>query len=99
MSILLAPIVGSLLVLGGTRLLEGASTAASVPSILGYIAIVTAGDEGLRGKASARFEGATLLGLGAGFVGRADALRGARSVGVLPQRGRLRRLVPDLLAA
>jgi MFS family permease len=65
---LLAPITGSLVVLGLTRLLEGASTAASVPSILGYIAIATAGDEWLRGKASARFEGATLLGLGAGFA-------------------------------
>ena len=68
LAVLLAPITGSLLVLGLTRILEGASTAASVPSILGYIAQVTAGDELLRGKASARFEGATLLGLGAGFA-------------------------------
>ena len=68
LALLLAPITGSLLVLGLTRILEGASTAASVPSILGYIAQVTAGDEWLRGKASARFEGATLLGLGAGFA-------------------------------
>jgi MFS family permease len=68
LAIFLAPITGSLLVLGLTRILEGASTAASVPSILGYIAQVTAGDELLRGKASARFEGATLLGLGAGFA-------------------------------
>ena len=68
LAILLAPITGSLLILGLTRILEGASTAASVPSILGYIAQVTAGDEWLRGKASARFEGATLLGLGAGFA-------------------------------
>jgi MFS family permease len=65
---LFGPLVGSLAVLGLTRLLEGASTAASVPSILGFIAIVTAGDALLRGKASARFEGATLLGLGAGFA-------------------------------
>ncbi len=57
-----------LLVLALTRLLEGASTAASVPSILGYIALVTAGDESLRGRAAARFEGATLAGLGAGFI-------------------------------
>ena len=57
-----------LFVIGGTRLLEGASTAASVPSILGFIAMVTAGDELLRGRASARFEGATLAGLGAGVV-------------------------------
>ena len=67
-AILLAPITGSLFVLGITRWLEGASTAASIPSILGFIAIVTAHDEGLRGKMSARFEGATLLGLGAGFA-------------------------------
>lgn len=55
-------------VLGGTRILEGASSAASVPAILGFIALATAGDESLRGKASARFEGATLAGLGAGFI-------------------------------
>lgn len=57
-----------LAVIGGTRLLEGASTAASVPSILGYMALATAGDEVLRGKASARFEAATLAGLGVGIV-------------------------------
>lgn len=67
LAVILAPITGSLVVLGVTRLLEGASTAASIPSILGYIAMATAGDELLRGKAAARFEGATLLGLGAGF--------------------------------
>jgi MFS family permease len=57
-----------LLVIGGTRWLEGASTAASVPSILGFIAMATAGDELLRGRMSARFEGATLAGLGVGIV-------------------------------
>ena len=57
-----------LTVLGFTRVLEGASTAASVPSILGFIALTTAGDELLRGRAAARFEGATLAGLGAGIV-------------------------------
>ena len=57
-----------LLVLGGTRWLEGSSTAASVPSILGFLAMVTAGDELLRGRAAARFEGATLAGLGLGLV-------------------------------
>ncbi|MFL5644072.1 MAG: MFS transporter [Chloroflexota bacterium] len=55
-------------ILGLTRLLEGASTAASVPSILGFIALATAGNELLRGKAAARFEGATLAGLGFGFI-------------------------------
>jgi len=58
----------NLAVIGATRLLEGASTAASVPSILGFIAMVTAGDELLRGRAAARFEGATLAGIGAGAV-------------------------------
>jgi MFS family permease len=58
----------NLFLLGGTRVLEGASTAASVPSILGFIAVITAGDELLRGRAAARFEGATLAGLGAGVV-------------------------------
>jgi MFS family permease len=57
-----------LFVIGGTRLLEGGSTAASVPSILGFIAMVTAGDELLRGRMAARFEGATLAGLGVGIV-------------------------------
>jgi MFS family permease len=54
--------------LAGTRVLEGASTAASVPSILGFIALATAGKEALRGRIAARFEGATLAGLGAGFI-------------------------------
>ena len=58
----------SLPVIGLTRLLEGASTAASVPSILGFIAFATAADELLRGRAVARFEAATLAGLMAGFV-------------------------------
>jgi MFS family permease len=51
-----------------TRLLEGAATAASIPSILGFIAVATAMDEGLRGKTVARFEAATLAGLLAGFA-------------------------------
>jgi MFS family permease len=67
-AVILTGLTTNLVILGGTRWLEGASTAASVPSILGFIAIVTATDEGLRGKMSARFEGATLLGIGAGFA-------------------------------
>jgi len=59
---------GTLLLLGVTRILEGASSAASVPSILGYIALATAGNEVLRGKTAARFEGATLAGLGLGAI-------------------------------
>ncbi|HEX7951190.1 MAG TPA: MFS transporter [Candidatus Limnocylindrales bacterium] len=58
----------NLLVIGGTRILEGGATAASVPSILGFIAAATAADELLRGRAVARFEAATLSGLLLGFV-------------------------------
>ncbi|HEU4864334.1 MAG TPA: MFS transporter, partial [Candidatus Limnocylindria bacterium] len=54
--------------LGGTRWLEGMAAAASIPSILGYIAIVTSGHEGLRGRSVARFEAATIAGLGIGAV-------------------------------
>jgi MFS family permease len=67
-AVVMTALTSNVFVLGGTRLLEGASTAASVPSILGYIALVTARNEVLRGKAAARFEGATLAGLGAGFI-------------------------------
>jgi MFS family permease len=67
-AVILTGLTTSLPLLGGTRILEGASTAASVPSILGYIAVATAGSEVLRGKAAARFEGATLAGIGAGFA-------------------------------
>ena len=62
-----------IVVIAFTRLLEGASTAASVPSILGYTALATSADEGLRGKVSARFELATILGIGAG-IGAAGPL-------------------------
>jgi len=67
-AVVLTAFTTDVFVLGGTRVLEGASTAASVPSILGYIALVTAGNELLRGKAAARFEGATLAGIGVGLV-------------------------------
>ncbi len=67
-AVIITGLTTNLIVLGGTRILEGASTAASIPSILGYIAAVTAGNELLRGRAAARFEGATLAGIGAGFA-------------------------------
>ena len=67
-AVVMTGLTTNLVLLGGTRLLEGASTAASVPSILGYIAVATAGSEILRGKTAARFEGATLAGIGVGFV-------------------------------
>ncbi len=58
----------SLPVIAFTRLLEGGSTAASVPSILGFIAFATAADELARGRAVARFEAATLAGILLGMV-------------------------------
>jgi MFS family permease len=67
-AVVLTGLTTNLFLLGGTRILEGASSAASVPSILGFIAVATAGDELMRGKASARFEAATLAGLGVGAI-------------------------------
>jgi Arabinose efflux permease len=67
-AVVMTALSGNLVVLGATRLLEGSSTAASIPSILGYIAIATAGNEALRGRAASRFEAATLAGLGVGFI-------------------------------
>jgi MFS family permease len=54
--------------IGFTRFLEGAAAGASIPSILGYIALATANDEPLRGRVVSRFEAATLAGIGAGIV-------------------------------
>ena len=67
-AVLLTAFVVDLWILGGTRLLEGGAAAASIPSILGYIALATSGDQSIRGKAVARFEGATLAGIGFGIV-------------------------------
>ncbi len=67
-AVVITALTVSLPVIAFTRLLEGGSTAASVPSILGFIAFATAADELRRGKAVARFEAATLAGLLAGFV-------------------------------
>lgn len=58
----------NLVLLGGTRVLEGAATAASIPSILGFLAMATTQDEEFRGKVSARFELATLAGIGGGTL-------------------------------
>jgi MFS family permease len=67
-AVVLTGLTTSLVLLGATRWIEGASTAASVPAILGFVAIATIGDESLRGRAVARFEAATLAGLGGGIV-------------------------------
>lgn len=67
-AVVITAVTISLPAIGFTRLLEGASTAASVPSILGFIAFATATNELKRGQAVARFEAATLAGLMFGFV-------------------------------
>lgn len=67
-AVVLTFLTTNLFLIGATRILEGLSTAASVPSILGFIAALTAGNELLRGRAASRFEGATLAGLGFGLV-------------------------------
>lgn len=67
-AVILTGITTHVPLLGATRLLEGSSTAASVPSILGYVARATADDEPLRGRVVSRFELATLAGLGGGLV-------------------------------
>jgi len=67
-AVVLTALTTDMYLIGVTRLLEGAAAAASIPSILGYIALATAHDEGLRGRVVARFEAATLAGIGAGVV-------------------------------
>ena len=67
-AVIVTAVTTDLWLLGGTRWLEGMAAAASIPSILGYIAIVTSGNEGLRGRTVARFEAATIAGLGVGAV-------------------------------
>ncbi|MBW3612604.1 MAG: MFS transporter [Chloroflexi bacterium] len=67
-AVVMTALTTDLFLLGITRWLEGAAAAASIPSILGYIAGATSSDEGLRGRVVARFEAATLAGLGVGLV-------------------------------
>ncbi len=67
-AVVLTAVTTDLYLLGVTRWLEGAAAAASIPSILGFIAVATSRDEDLRGRTVARFEAATLAGLGLGLV-------------------------------
>ena len=67
-AVVMTALTTNLYLLGVTRWLEGAAAAASIPSILGFIAATTSRDEGLRGRVVARFEAATLAGLGIGLV-------------------------------
>ncbi len=67
-AVVMTALTTNLPLLGATRWLEGAAAGASIPSILGYIALATSLDEALRGRTVARFEAATLAGLGIGVV-------------------------------
>jgi len=67
-AVVMTALTTDMLLLGVTRWLEGAAAAASIPSILGYIALATSRDEGLRGRTVAQFEAATLAGIGMGLV-------------------------------
>ena len=67
-AVVLTAATTNLFLLGVTRFVEGAAAGASVPSILGYIAIATSRDVPLRGRTVARFEAATIAGLGVGIV-------------------------------
>lgn len=67
-AVIITGLTTNLYLLAATRWLEGASAGASIPSILGYIAAATSDDEQLRGRTVARFEAATLAGLGFGVV-------------------------------
>lgn len=67
-AVVMTGLTTNLPLLGATRLLEGAAAAASIPSILGYLAHATSHDEALRGRTVARFEAATLAGIGLGAV-------------------------------
>jgi MFS family permease len=67
-AVVMTALTTDLFLLGVTRWLEGAAAAASIPSILGYIALATSRDEGLRGRTVAQFEAATLAGIGMGLV-------------------------------
>jgi MFS family permease len=67
-AVIITAFTTDLWLIGGTRWLEGMAAAAAMPSILGYIAITTSGNAALRGRTVARFEAATVAGLGVGAV-------------------------------
>jgi MFS family permease len=67
-AVIITAFTTELWLIGGTRWLEGMAAAAAMPSILGYIAITTSGNAALRGRTVARFEAATIAGLGVGAI-------------------------------
>ena len=95
-AVLLTAVTTNLVLLGGTRILEGASGAASVPSILGFIAMATAGNEVLRGQDLGPLRGGHPGRPGRRRHRRGQAVRDRRAGGVPLQRGAVRRLVPHL---
>jgi MFS family permease len=86
-AVLITAVTVNLWIIGGTRLLEGAAAAASIPSILGYIALATSGDQSIRGRAVSRFEAATLLGIGFGIVAAGPIFEAVGRVGFLVNGG------------
>ena len=85
-AVILTGLTTNLLVLGGTRILEGASTAASVPSILGYIALVDGRQRGPPRQGRGPVRGRDARRPRRRPRGRAAALRRARPGGLLPER-------------
>ena len=84
-AVILTPFSMTIPLLICTRLLEGASTAASVPSILSYVAAKTSHDAQLRGRVVTLFEVATLgrlLVAGTALAGPLWELFGAGSFAV-----------------
>ena len=67
-AVVMTALTTDVFLLGVTRWLEGAAAAASIPSILGFIAVATSHNVALRGRTVAQFEAATLAGLGLGLV-------------------------------
>jgi len=86
-AVLLTAVTTNLYALGVTRLVEGAAAGASVPAILGYIALATSRDTGLRGRTVARFEAATLAGLGLGIVAAGPLWEVAARLGFVVNAG------------
>ena len=80
----------------GTRLLEGAATAASIPSILGFIAVATAFDEGLRGQGRRALRGGNARRAPRRLRRRRPAVHRSSARGVPRERRDLHGLARDL---
>ncbi len=67
-AILLLPIAPALFLFAVVRLLEGLSSASSVPAVLGFLADETGASPTTRGRTMAAFEVATIVGFALGFT-------------------------------